>query len=82
MIMDSVKIKSMIDQGVAPNAFLMPISLVLSLTDMSIMLLIPTIPAMIVPIPMIHWPDSMVTYSPNDKLLLPNDAFGQHIASS
>ena len=33
-------------------------------------------------IPMVHWPDSMVTYSPNDKLLLPNDAFGQHIASS
>ena len=32
-------------------------------------------------IPMVHWPDSMVTYSPFDKLLLPNDAFGQHIAS-
>ena len=32
-------------------------------------------------IPMVHWPDSMVTYIPNDKLLLPNDAFGQHIAS-
>ncbi len=31
--------------------------------------------------PMVHWPDSMVTYSPSDKLLLPNDAFGQHIAS-
>jgi flavorubredoxin len=35
-----------------------------------------------VEIPMVHWPDSMVTYSPTDKLLLPNDAFGQHIASS
>jgi flavorubredoxin len=35
-----------------------------------------------VEIPMVHWPDSMVTYSPDDKLLLPNDAFGQHIASS
>ena len=35
-----------------------------------------------VEVPMVHWPDSMVTYSPNDKLLLPNDAFGQHIASS
>ncbi|KYK24868.1 MBL fold metallo-hydrolase [Thermoplasmatales archaeon SG8-52-4] len=35
-----------------------------------------------VEIPMIHWPDSMVTYIPSDKLLLPNDAFGQHIASS
>jgi flavorubredoxin len=32
--------------------------------------------------PMVHWPDSMVTYSEEDKLLLPNDAFGQHIASS
>lgn len=35
-----------------------------------------------VEIPMVHWPDSMVTYSPTDKFLLPNDAFGQHIASS
>lgn len=35
-----------------------------------------------VEIPMVHWPDSMVTYSPSDKLLLPNDAFGQHIASA
>ncbi|MGF3554228.1 MAG: FprA family A-type flavoprotein [Thermoplasmatota archaeon] len=33
-------------------------------------------------IPMVHWPDSMVTYIPSEKLLLPNDAFGQHIASS
>ena len=33
-------------------------------------------------VPMVHWPDSMVTYSPSDKLLLPNDAFGQHIATS
>ncbi len=32
--------------------------------------------------PMVHWPDSMVTYIPLDKLLLPNDAFGQHIASN
>jgi len=30
---------------------------------------------------MVHWPDSMVTYIPEDKLLLSNDAFGQHIAS-
>ncbi|UCF11790.1 MAG: FprA family A-type flavoprotein [Thermoplasmatales archaeon] len=35
-----------------------------------------------VEIPMVHWPDSMVTYIPSDKLLLPNDAFGQHIATS
>ncbi len=33
-------------------------------------------------VPMVHWPDSMVTYIPRDKLLLPNDAFGQHIASA
>ena len=32
-------------------------------------------------IPMVHWPDSMVTYIPSDKLLPPNDAFGQHIAT-
>ncbi|MBS4032520.1 MAG: flavodoxin domain-containing protein [Clostridiales bacterium] len=32
--------------------------------------------------PMLHWPDSMFTYIPEEKLLLPNDAFGQHIASS
>jgi flavorubredoxin len=32
-------------------------------------------------IPMVHWPDSMVTYVYDDKLLFPNDAFGQHIAS-
>jgi flavorubredoxin len=32
--------------------------------------------------PMLHWPDSMFTYCPEEKLLLPNDAFGQHYASS
>jgi flavorubredoxin len=32
--------------------------------------------------PMVHWPDNMVTYIPEDKLLLSNDAFGQHIACS
>jgi len=32
--------------------------------------------------PMLHWPDSMFTYVPEDKLLLPNDAFGQHLASA
>jgi flavorubredoxin len=32
-------------------------------------------------IPMVHWPDSMVTYVPEDKLLLSNDAFGQHVAT-
>lgn len=32
--------------------------------------------------PMIHWPDNMVTYCPESKILFSNDAFGQHIASS
>jgi flavorubredoxin len=31
---------------------------------------------------MVHWPDSMVSYIPEDKLLLSNDAFGQHIGSN
>jgi flavorubredoxin len=30
---------------------------------------------------MLHWPDSMATYVKENKLLLSNDAFGQHIAS-
>jgi len=32
--------------------------------------------------PMVHWPDNMVTYLPEDGILFSNDAFGQHIASS
>nr|MDO8098831.1 FprA family A-type flavoprotein [Candidatus Njordarchaeota archaeon] len=32
--------------------------------------------------PMVHWPDSMFTYIVGDALLMPNDAFGQHLASS
>lgn len=35
-----------------------------------------------VPVPMAHWPDSMVTYVEEDKLLISSDAFGQHIATS
>jgi len=31
--------------------------------------------------PMLHWPDSMFTYLNEDRILLPNDAFGQHIAT-
>jgi glyoxylase-like metal-dependent hydrolase (beta-lactamase superfamily II) len=31
--------------------------------------------------PMLHWPDSMFTYIVEDKILMPNDAFGQHLAS-
>jgi anaerobic nitric oxide reductase flavorubredoxin len=32
--------------------------------------------------PMLHWPDSMFTYVKGANLLLPNDAFGQHYATS
>ncbi|MCK9594321.1 MAG: flavodoxin domain-containing protein [Candidatus Omnitrophica bacterium] len=32
--------------------------------------------------PMLHWPDSMFTYIPEDEMLMPNDAFGQHYATS
>ncbi len=32
--------------------------------------------------PMVHWPDNMVTYLPEEKILFSNDAFGQHLASS
>ncbi len=31
--------------------------------------------------PMVHWPDNMVSYLVEDKILFSNDAFGQHIAS-
>jgi len=31
---------------------------------------------------MLHWPDSMFSYIEEESLLLPNDAFGQHLASS
>ncbi|TSA34611.1 MAG: FprA family A-type flavoprotein [Porphyromonadaceae bacterium] len=32
--------------------------------------------------PMVHWPDNMVVYMPEGKILFSNDAFGQHLASS
>lgn len=32
--------------------------------------------------PMLHWPDSMVTYCPEEKILFSNDAFGQHLAAN
>jgi flavorubredoxin len=31
---------------------------------------------------MLHWPDSMVSYIPEDKLLISQDAFGQNIATT
>ena len=35
-----------------------------------------------IPMPMLHWPDSMCTYLVEYKLLFSMDAFGQHIATS
>lgn len=32
--------------------------------------------------PMVHWPESMFTYIPEEKLLFSMDAFGQHYATS
>lgn len=32
--------------------------------------------------PMLHWPDNILAYLPEQKLLFSSDAFGQHIASS
>ena len=32
--------------------------------------------------PMLHWPDSMITYCPDEKILFSNDAFGEHLATS
>ena len=32
--------------------------------------------------PMVHWPDSMFTFCPESCTLMPNDAFGQHLATS
>jgi len=34
------------------------------------------------PASMVHWPDSMFTYCPEVTTLMPNDAFGQHLASA
>jgi len=31
---------------------------------------------------MLHWPDSMISYIPEEKLLISSDAFGQHWATS
>ncbi len=32
--------------------------------------------------PMLHWPDNMMAYCPEEKILFSNDAFGQHLASA
>lgn len=34
-----------------------------------------------IPMPMVHWPDSMSTYLAEEKMLFSNDAFGQHIGT-
>jgi flavorubredoxin len=31
--------------------------------------------------PMIHWPDNMLSYCPEEQILFSNDSFGQHIAT-
>lgn len=37
---------------------------------------------MFIETPMMHWPDSMFTYVKEDKILISQDAFGQHLASA
>lgn len=37
---------------------------------------------MFVNTPMVHWPESMMTYVPEEKILFSNDAFGQHLCTS
>lgn len=32
--------------------------------------------------PMLHWPDNMITWCPEEKLLFSNDAFGQHYCTN
>ncbi len=32
--------------------------------------------------PMVHWPDNMIAYMAEEKILFSNDSFGQHLASS
>ena len=35
-----------------------------------------------IPLPMLHWPDSMATYLVEDEIMFSNDAFGQHICTT
>jgi flavorubredoxin len=37
---------------------------------------------MFIETPMLHWPDSMMTYIKEDKILISQDAFGQHLSSA
>jgi len=36
---------------------------------------------MFIEAPMLHWPDNLFVYLKEDRILMPNDAFGQHIAT-
>ncbi|MBF0486111.1 MAG: MBL fold metallo-hydrolase [Candidatus Omnitrophica bacterium] len=36
---------------------------------------------MFIEAPMLHWPDTMLTYLSGDNILFSNDAFGQHLAT-
>lgn len=35
-----------------------------------------------IPLPMVHWPDSMAAFLTGENILFSNDAFGQHICTS
>ena len=35
-----------------------------------------------VPLPMLHWPDTMATYLEDEQILFSNDAFGQHYSTN
>ncbi len=35
-----------------------------------------------IPLPMLHWPDSMATYMEDEQILFSNDAFGQHYSTN
>jgi len=35
-----------------------------------------------VPVPMLHWPDSMICYLTGEQILFSNDVFGQHISTT
>jgi len=35
-----------------------------------------------IPLPMLHWPDSMASYLDGEEILFSNDAFGQHICTT
>jgi len=44
--------------------------------------LLGSVPAAFIETRMLHWPDSMFTYLPEDRLLFSQDGFGMHLAST